>query len=183
MMCLPATQQEEKLALAATVFEHDLSHRFPVCQMMLAALETPLAEGSLDVRALTLWRGRLKQAQENESRAWEELTQTPCFQSISRHGLSEFVQGELQAKLAQCKPVTRAWLVRKNLKQLADRRCYILFVDLPGLDDETRYEFCRHMESTLDLPGSVLALWAGESPTLAQIHRQAFEPVYLRTLG
>jgi len=85
-------------------------------------------------------------------------------------------------QLARCKPVARGWLVRKNLKEFAHRRCYLLFLELPGLDNESRYALCRDLERSLDLPGPVLVLWAGYSPTLGDIERNAFEAVYLRTM-
>ena len=49
----------------------------------------------------------------------------------------------------------------------ASRRCYIL---------------CRNLERTLDLPGPVLVLWAGPSPTLQDIQKYAFDAVYTRAL-
>ena len=72
-----------------------------------------------------------------------------------------------------------AWLVSKRLKEFAWRRAYLLLIELPGHDDETRYAMCRHLEQLLDLPGPVLALWAGHDPTLQDIQRQCFEPVYV----
>lgn len=148
--------------------------------MAVDDLEKPATDGSLDDKALKLWRSRLRQAEEAESRAWEELSDTPCFQSITRHDLNDFEAGEFQSAMARCKPVVRAWLVRKQLREFAYRRCYVLFVELPGLDDEERFNQCRSLERALDLPGPVLVLWAGHSPTLADIERNAFEPLYER---
>ena len=71
-----------------------------------------------------------------------------------------FELAELQSELARCAPLTRCWLVRKNLREHPQRRAYLLFVELPGMDDEDRYELCRSLERTLGLPGPVLALWA-----------------------
>ena len=56
----------------------------------------------------------------------------------------------------------------------------MVFVELPGMDDESRYHLCRALERNLSLPGPALVLWAGESPTLQQIERSAFEPIYSR---
>lgn len=39
------------------------------------------------------------------------------------------------------------------------------------------------LEQTLDLPGQALVLWAGHSPTLADIQRNAFDAVYVRPLN
>jgi hypothetical protein len=79
--------------------------------------------------------------------------------------------------------VARAWLVRKNLREFPHRRCYLLFVELPGLADEDRYHLCRELERSLGLPGPALALWAGHSPTLGDIERNAFAPLYIRSLA
>jgi hypothetical protein len=146
-------------------------------------LENAMSTGSVSDTDLKFWRERLKKAEEAEGRAWEELSGTPFFQSISRQDLSDFEQGEFLAGLVRCKPVERAWLVRKNLTEFSYRRCYILFVELPGMEDEDRYELCRSLERTLDLPGQVLVLWAGYSPTLEEIQQYAFDPVYVRPLG
>jgi hypothetical protein len=145
----------------------------------VAALENPDA-GAHDEEALKLWRGRLKEAEEAEARAWEEITETPFFSQIARHDLSDYELGELQADLARCLPISRAWLVRKTLREFPWRRAYIVFVDLPGMDDEDRWQLCRHLEHTLSLPGAALVLWAGHSPTLAEIERQAFGTIWTR---
>lgn len=183
VQCLPAAERALRMDCLAQLFDHSAPHRWWACRMAVAELEKPAADGSLDEKALKLWRERLKQAGEAERRAWDELANTPFFQSITRHDLNEFEKGELLADLARCKPVARAWLVRKNLREFAHRRCYLVFVDLPGLDDEDRYHLCRELEGSLDLPGPTLALWAGESPTLGDIGKHAFEPVYIRTFS
>ena len=115
-------------------------------------------------------------------RAWEEITETPFFQFITRHDLNDFEKGEFLADMARCKPVARAWLVRKHLREFAYRRCYQMFIELPGLDDEDRYTLCRHLERTLDLPGPVLVLWAGHSPTRVEIEQNAFDPLFVRAM-
>lgn len=74
--------------------------------------------------------------------------------------------------------MARAWLVCKTLREFPRRRAYLAFVDLPGMSDEDRYELCRWLERNLSLPGPALVLWAGESPTLDEIRRGAFEPFY-----
>ena len=108
------------------------------------------------------------------------MSNASYFSHIARNDLSEFELGEFQAELARCAPVACAWLVRKNLREHPQRRAYLLFVELPGMDDEDRYDLCRWLERTLSLPGPVLVLWAGESPTLKEIKRFAFDPVFSR---
>ena len=114
-----------------------------------------------------------RKTDEAERRAWEEIATTPFFSQITAHDLSNFESGELQADLVRCHPISRAWLVRKNLREFPWRRAYILFVDLPGMVDEERYHLCRQLEQTLSLPGATLVLWAGHSPTLEDIQRHA----------
>ncbi len=155
---------------------HD--HRYWAARTAVAELETPRPGLAHDAAALKLWRERAKQALEAEERAWEELQQMPYFSQIGRHDLSAFELGEVQAELARCKPVSRCWIVTKNLREFPRRRAYLVFVELPGMADDDRYELCCWLERSLSLPGPALALWAGEAPTLEEIRRGAFEPVY-----
>jgi hypothetical protein len=89
----------------------------------------------------------------------------------------------LRADLVRCRAISRTWLVRKNLREFPWRRAYVVFVELPTLGDEERWNLCRQLEHTLSLPGAALVLWAGHSPTLAEIERQAFAPVWTRSAG
>lgn len=198
--CLPDSELPARMEYLSELFEHSVANRWWACKTAVQALEKAAIHGIPDNKtltlppkgafaswdspaALTLWRARLKEANAAEERAWEEMTDTPFFQSITRHDLSDFEQSEFQSDLAQCKPVVRAWLVRKNLREFAYRRCYVLFIELPGMVDDERYHLCRGLERTLDLPGPVLVLWAGDSPTLAEIQQNAFDPLYMRALG
>lgn len=179
--------------LAQTLAEEDRGARLQVLQRLWDAgrdrrwwaactaveeLETSRAGQAHDAAALKLWRERVRQAQEAEERAWEDLREEPYFSQVTRHDLSAFELGEVQAELGRCKPVVRAWLVNKALRDFPQRRAYLSFVELPGMADEDRFELCRWLERTLSLPGAVLVLWAGESPTLEEIRRGAFEAVY-----
>lgn len=170
-----------KVATLSKLYEASPVDRYWVCNAAIDIIKKPDAEGDIDSQALSTWRERLKQAQDAEERAWDELANTSFFQSIGRHDLNEFEAAEFHSDMARCEDVERAWLVRKNLREFAYRRCYILFIELPALDDEERYDLCRSLERRLDLPGRVLVLWAGESPTLADIQRHAFEPLYVRS--
>lgn len=174
-----SADDKTRLDHLARLYEHSAPHRWWAARTAVEQLEST-ADATPDDKALKQWRERAKKAGEAEQRAWAELTTTPFFHSISRHDLSEFEAGELVSGLARCAPVARAWLVRKNLAEFAHRRCYLLFVELPGLDDDARYELCRALESSLELPGPVLVLWAGHSPTLEDIEHKAFDPVFVR---
>jgi hypothetical protein len=178
--CLAEDDREGRLALLHRLWDAGSSDRYWAARTALAELDTPRMGMEHDAAAFKQWRKRLERAQESEERAWEELSGTSFFSQIARHDLSAFELAELQSELARCAPVARCWLVRKNLREHPQRRAYLLFVDLPGMDDESRYHLCRALERNLSLPGPVLALWAGESPTLKEIQRYAFDPVYER---
>ena len=176
---LPGLDREARLPVLARLYQSGTASRWWAAKTAVALLENPDA-GAHDEAALKQWRARLKEAEEAERRAWEEITGTPFFSQISAHDLSDFEMGELQADLVRCHPVARAWLVRKNLREFPWRRAYILFVELPGLVDEERYQLCRQLEQTLSLPGAALVLWAGHSPTLQDIQHHARGPIWTR---
>ncbi|HWT17454.1 MAG TPA: peptidase M48, partial [Variovorax sp.] len=169
-----------RLAVLERLYGSSAASRWWAAKSAVAALEDPDA-GMHDEEALKLWRGRLKEAEEAEARAWEEITETPFFSQIARHDLGDHELDELRADLARCLPISRAWLVRKVLREFPWRRAYVVFVELPGLDDDDRWQLCRQLEQTLSLPGAALVLWAGHSPTLADIERQAFGAIWTRT--
>ncbi|MFG6487885.1 M48 family metalloprotease [Roseateles sp. BYS78W] len=166
------------LQVLQRLWDAGADYRWWAARSAVDELETPRPDRLHDAAALKLWRERRKRAKEGEERAWEELRDTPYFSQITRHDLSAFELGEVQAELGRCKPVARAWLVCKTLREFPRRRAYLAFVELPGMADEDRFELCRWLEGHLSLPGPVLVLWAGESPTLEEIRRGAFEPIY-----
>lgn len=180
VQCLPEDDREIRLQTLQRLWDADQAERWWTARTALAELETPRPGMEHDAAAFKQWRKRLERAQESEERAWEELTAAPFFNRVTRHDLSAFEQAELQAELIRYLPVARAWLVRKHLREFPRRRAYLLFAELPGLDDQERYDLCRRLERQLGLPGPVLALWAGESPTLEDIQRHAADPVFTR---
>ncbi|MET0544646.1 MAG: M48 family metalloprotease, partial [Variovorax sp.] len=179
---LPIERRSDALALLDQLHNADAASRWWAAQHAVSLLENPDG-GAHDDMSLKHWRARRKEAEEAERRAWEEIVDTPFFSQIARHDLSEFELGELRADFVRCKPVQRAWAVRKNLREFPWRRAYVVFVELPDeIDDGDRYDLCRALEHSLSLPGTALVLWAGDSPTLEEIERQAFEPVWARSL-
>lgn len=176
---LPVSDRAGRLAVLERLHHSGAASRWWAAKSAVASLEDADA-GPHDEEALKLWRGRLKEAEEAEARAWEEITETPFFSQIGRHDLNDHELGELKADFVRCLPMSRAWLVRKNLREFPWRRAYIVFVELPGLDDDDRWQLCRQLEQTLTLPGAALVLWAGHSPTLADIEQHAFGAVWTR---
>jgi len=177
---LPASEHAQRMAYLHKLFDSSMANRWWACKTAVQALEERLRQDPDAAQPLKQWRERLKQAGEAEQRAWDEHTTTPYFHNITRDDLNAYEKGELLADLARVQPLSRAWLVCKNLREFPQRRCYTLFVELPGMDDQHRYALCRQLESSLGLPGVVLVLWAGEAPTLQEIQAQAFHPVYVR---
>lgn len=181
VLCLPESERATRMAYLQTLNEHSAPHRWWACRAAVAELEKPDTNGDLDSAALKLWRERFKSASEVEASVWEALRDDAYFSAIARHDLNTFELGELLASMAQHKPVTRAWIVRKTLREMPWRRAYLLFIELPTLDDHERYDLCRQLEQHLDLPGPVLVLWAGYDPTLEDIERHSFSAVYARS--
>ncbi|KQX96184.1 M48 family metalloprotease [Variovorax sp. Root473] len=176
---LPVRERTERLAVLERLHQSGVASRWWAAKNAVASLEDAEA-GPHDEQGLKLWRARLKEAEEAEARAWEEITDTPFFSQISHHDLNDHELGELRADIVRCLPVSRMWVVRKNLREFAWRRAYIVFIEVPGLGDEDRWHLCRELEQTLTLPGAALVLWAGHSPTLEDIERQAFGTVWVR---
>lgn len=176
---LPDAEWELRVACASTLFDHSEAHRCWASRAAVMTLEKHAGERG-DSAELQRWHERRDVAELAEHQAMRELAGSPYLASIESSDLKEFEKGELLSRLARCTPVARAWLVRKRLAGFASRRCYIIFLDLPGLRHHKRDSVCRELESTLELPGLTLAVSAGRAPTLSDIRRHAFEPVYVR---
>lgn len=176
---LPDAEWELRLACASTLFDNSEAHRCWASRAAVMTLEKHAGERS-DNTALQLWHERRDVAEEMERRAMRELAEAPYFASIESSDLKEFEKGELLSRLTRCTPVAQAWLVRKRLTGCGSRPCYIVFLHLPGLTGKKSESICRELESTLELPGLTLAVSAGRTPTLREIKRHAFEPVYVR---
>ena len=179
VQCLPDAEWELRMACASTLFDNSDAHRCWASRAAVMTLEKHAGERG-DNAVLQRWHERRAVAEEMEHRAMRELAETPYFALIESSDLEEFEKGELLSRLARCTPVARAWLVRKRLAGFGSRRCYIVFLHLPGLAEKQCDSVCRELESTLELPGLTLAVSAGRVPTLSEIKRHAFEPVYVR---
>ena len=179
VQCLPDGEWDLRMVFASMLFDNSEAHRCWASRAAVMTLEKHAGERS-DNTALQLWHERRDAAEEMERRAMRELAGAPYFASIESSDLKEFEKGELLSRLARCTPVARAWLVRKRLAGFGSRRCYIIFLHLPGLAEKKCDNVCRELESTLELPGLTLAVAAGRTLTLREIKRQAFEPVYVR---
>ena len=74
--------------------------------------------------------------------------------------------------------VRRAWLLRKQLREFSARRCYVLVLDLAGVEGEDAWDLCRSLERSLSLPGPVFAAWSGQAPELGAMARSAGAPLH-----
>ncbi|MDO4723768.1 MAG: M48 family metallopeptidase [Comamonadaceae bacterium] len=175
---LPA-RDARTLALCERLWAVDAQHQWWASDRAVQWLQQALQEDAAHEAPLKLWRQRLKEAAAAETRAWQELHETPCFERIARHDLSDFELEQLRAQLRETAPIRAAWLVRKQLREFPRRRAYVLFTQAhDGLDEPECARLCDYLEQTLELPGPLLALWAGQSLELQEIERQAFEPIY-----
>jgi hypothetical protein len=184
LQCLPPSERDLRMACAGTLFDISDSHRCWASRVAVSTLEKNRRSDQLeDIEdtELARWRARRDEAEELQRRAQLELARSTCFDSIAPGDLNEFEKGELLSRLARCRPVARAWLVRKELGEFASLRCYIVFVELSSLRRERRGDLCRELERSLELPGLTRVVAAGVRPTLAEIRHGAFDPVYVRS--
>ena len=178
---LPPDAHEQRLEYLDQLFDTSMTHRWWACKQAVQMLEAALRDHRDVTQTLKQWRERLKSSEQAEERAWDEHTGTDFFQSIAVHDLNSYELSEFRDDLQRIPAISRAWLVCKRLREFPQRRCYTCFIDLPGMDDSSRYDLCRSLESSLSLPGSVLVLWAGYSPTRKDIEAKAFAPVFVQT--
>jgi Zn-dependent protease with chaperone function len=173
--CLPPAQREERMALLQRLHEAHTEYRWWSAQAAVAQLE---ADPAHDAQALKVWRARLKEAEAAEGRAWDELHEPPFLTHVARHDLRELELDELCDELAGAPGVQRAWLLRKHLREFPARRCYLLFVEAPRLDEEAGWQLCQHLQRTLPAPGPLRVLLPNGLAKRPDIERQAGAPVY-----
>ncbi|MDA7417927.1 M48 family metallopeptidase [Xenophilus arseniciresistens] len=170
----------DRLALLDRLHATGAAQHYRAASEAVALLEDP-AQGEHDAQALQRWRERLRAAREGEQRAWEELAEPPYFERTGSPTLDEFVLSELRIALARCRPVTRAWLLKRELRAMPWRAAHILFVQVHGLDDEQRHGLCRALEQQLDVPGALLVLAAGQDVPRDEVEQHVRAPVWTRT--
>ena len=177
---LPDADRQGKLQCLEQLWDGDGDSRWWAARTALAELETSRTGMEHDAAAYKQWRKRLERAQEAEDRAWEELSGASLFARAVRHDLSPFEQTELTTQLARYRNVSRAWLVRKQLREFPRRRAYLLFVELPGLEPDEGLALCHRLENSLSMPGPMLVMDADEASSPEDLKRHAAEPVFVR---
>lgn len=178
--CLPPTEHALRMRLLESLYDASVAYRWWSSECATGLLQERLADHPDDAEPLRVWRERMKQAEAAEHRAWAEHNADSPFKGLARDDLSDYERTELRVDLGQLAPLTRAWVARKNLREFAQRRCYTVFAELPRLDDESRFELCRHMEQSLTLPGPVLVVPVTGKQTVRELERLALQPVFVR---
>ena len=177
---LPDEDRQGKLQCLEQLWDGDGDSRWWAARTALAELEISRPGMEHDAAAYKQWRKRLERAQEAEDRAWEELSGASLFARAVRHDLSPFEQTELTTQLARYRNVSRAWLVRKQLREFPRRRAYLLFVEMPGLEPDEGLALCHRLENSLSMPGPMLVMDADEASSPEELKRHAAEPVFVR---
>lgn len=169
-----------RLGLLERLHATGAAQHYRAAREAVALLEDP-AQGEHDAQALQHWRERLRAAHEAEQLAWDELAEAPYFERIGSPTLDEFVLSELRIALARCRPVARAWLLKRELRAMPWRAAHILFVELQGMDEEQSYGLCRALEQQLDVPGALLVLSAGQDVLIEEVEHHVRTPIWTRT--
>lgn len=173
--CIPEANGAERLACLERLHEAAADQRWWAARAAVALLED---DPGHDAQALKLWRERFKLGEAAEERAWEELTQPPFAVAGARADLNEFERAELQAELADWPDVAQAWLLRKSVREFPHRRCFVLVVDLPDLDDGGRWEVCRALERAVPVPGHLLVVTPGRDLSKRDAERHSGGAIY-----
>lgn len=176
---LDAEDRSGRLALLERLHDTGAAQHGWAAREAVALLEDS-DMGEHDAPALKRWRERLRTAGDTERSAWEELAEPPYFERTGLPSLDEFALSELRIALGRCRPVARAWLIKRDLRSMPWRAAHILFLDLPTLGEEDRYDLCRALERQLDVPGALLVLALDEDVPQEDVERHARAPLWQR---
>ncbi|HEY8355848.1 MAG TPA: peptidase M48, partial [Ramlibacter sp.] len=131
------------------------AHRWWAARKVVARLE---ADPGHDAELLKRWRERSRAAEAAEQRAWDELNTPPWLGNTGGHELGAFELDDLRRVLADCAPLTRAWLLRKHLREFSGRRAWLLVVRFDGVPAEDAEALVATLQESVDLPGPVRVL-------------------------
>lgn len=145
-VALRDTDRAESQRLAEALYECAIEHRWWAARHVVELLERQVDS----LNALKLWRQRLREAEQLEEEAQEELEQAG---HLTRPDLNELERDELIAALRRTEGVGAAWLGSRNLRLMPRRRCYWLVLDLPDWDPQQAAAYCDHLARVLPLPG------------------------------
>ncbi|MBU0915170.1 M48 family metalloprotease [Aquabacterium parvum] len=152
-------------------------HRHFAARKAVTWLERPPRGTEPDAIALKQWRQRVKDAQAADDAVWEALTEPPWFTQLQRHDLDEVQLEDTREVLGWHPAIRQAWLCRRRLPEHSDRRAYLLFVDVPDLNNAQRAGLCQQLIHQLGLPGPAIPLCIGDEVPMAEVKRSAFNPI------
>ena len=172
---------ERSLQYLERLWSNHPAHRLWASRAALAELETPREGREYDAAALKLWRERVRSDERAEEEVSEELNRRGILETVLPHDMSDFDLVDLQAELARQPRVARAWLLRKPLHCMPDRRVHLLLVAMKqGVDDTTAFEVCNDLELRLALPGMTWILRADLVASDDQLALLSPGPVFVR---
>ena len=166
-----------RLSWLDQLWGHAPDHRNFAARQALSCLERAARVAEPDAQALKLWRQRAKDAQATDDALWQALTQPPWFTQLQRHDLDEVQVDDLREVLSWHPAIRQAWLCRRRMPEHSDRRAYLLFVDVPELNNPSRATLCQQLVHQLDLPGPAIPLCIGDEVPMADVKRAAFSPI------
>lgn len=181
LLGLVQTCEDAPLALRLSwldqLWQRSPDHRHIAARKAVAWLERPPSGTEPDAIALKSWRQRVKDAQAADDALWQALTEPPWFTQLQRHDLDEVQIEDTREVLGWHPAIRQAWLCRRRLPEHSDRRAYLLFVDVPDLNNAQRAGLCHQLIQQLDLPGPAIPLCIGDEVPMADVKRSAFSPI------
>jgi hypothetical protein len=167
-----------RLSWLDQLWGHAPDHRHFAARKAVVWLEQPARGSNPDPIALKLWRQRVKDAQAEDDALWQALTQPPWFTQLQRHDLDEVQLDDLREVLSWHPAIRQAWLCRRRLPEHSERRAYLLFVDVPDLNNPARGALCQRLLQQLDLPGPAIPLCIGDEVPMADVKRACFGAIH-----
>lgn len=181
LLGLVQTCEDAPLALRLSwldqLWQRSPDHRHFAARKAVAWLERPPRGTEPDAIALKSWRQRVKDAQAADDALWQALSEPPWFTQLQRHDLDEVQIEDTREVLGWHPAIRQAWLCRRRLPEQSDRRAYLLFVDVPELNNAQRAGLCHQLIQQLDLPGPAIPLCIGDEVPMADVKRSAFNPI------
>ncbi len=159
------------------------TYRLWAARMAVDELETPRDGRAFDEDALKRWRERRRIDENAEADVMQELARSPVFEAVCPHALSAMELSELQAELDTVRPVTKAWVMRKQLQTMPDRRVHVVMVALARSEEAARRQLCAELQQRLDLEGMVTVMPMEHAGSKEEIAHYAGAPVYERATG
>ena len=166
-----------RLSWLEQLWSQSPDHRHLAARKAVAWLERPPRGTEVDPIALKPWRQRVKDAQAADDALWQALTEPPWFTQLQRHDLDEVQLDDLREVLSWHPGIRQAWLCRRRMPEHSDRRAYLLFVDVPDLNNAQRAGLCQQLLHQMDLPGPAIPLCIGDEVPMADVKRSAFSPI------